>query len=96
MKGVGFSLPLAEQCTFSPASREGAALNTQASPAPNPPYACSPSQAIRRRFDKRIYIPLPEEPARTSMFKIHLGDTPHSLNGGWKGAALSEEELRAR
>jgi SpoVK/Ycf46/Vps4 family AAA+-type ATPase len=38
-------------------------------------------QAIRRRFDKRIYIPLPEEAARAHMFKIHLGDTPHTLTG---------------
>lgn len=45
--------------------------------ATNLPYTLD--QAIRRRFDKRIYIPLPEEPARTTMFKIHLGDTPHSL-----------------
>lgn len=30
-------------------------------------------------FEKRIYIPLPEAHARTSMFKIHLGDTPNNL-----------------
>ena len=41
--------------------------------------------AIRRRFEKRIYIPLPESHARTSMFKLNLGDTPHSL---------SEEDFR--
>jgi len=35
--------------------------------------------AIRRRFEKRIYIPLPEAPARTHMFQIHLGKTPHQL-----------------
>lgn len=35
--------------------------------------------AIRRRFEKRIYIPLPEVPARTVMFKLHLGSTPSSL-----------------
>jgi vacuolar protein-sorting-associated protein 4 len=35
--------------------------------------------AIRRRFEKRIYIPLPEEHARLTMFKLHLGNTPHSL-----------------
>uniref|UniRef100_A0A7N5ZSU6 vesicle-fusing ATPase n=1 Tax=Anabas testudineus TaxID=64144 RepID=A0A7N5ZSU6_ANATE len=35
--------------------------------------------AIRRRFEKRIYIPLPEEHARSSMFKLHLGSTPNSL-----------------
>ncbi|XP_052816979.1 vacuolar protein sorting-associated protein 4B-like [Mya arenaria] len=35
--------------------------------------------AIRRRFEKRIYIPLPEAPARAIMFKLHLGSTPNSL-----------------
>ncbi|XP_015795717.1 vacuolar protein sorting-associated protein 4B [Tetranychus urticae] len=35
--------------------------------------------AIRRRFEKRIYIPLPEEHARLTIFKIHIGNTPHSL-----------------
>lgn len=35
--------------------------------------------AIRRRFEKRIYIPLPEEHARLSIFKLHLGSTRHTL-----------------
>ncbi|XP_034036350.1 vacuolar protein sorting-associated protein 4B-like [Thalassophryne amazonica] len=35
--------------------------------------------AIRRRFEKRIYIPLPEEHARSYMFKLHLGSTPNNL-----------------
>ncbi|XP_071487891.1 vacuolar protein sorting-associated protein 4B-like [Diadema antillarum] len=35
--------------------------------------------AIRRRFEKRIYIPLPEAPARTTMFKIHMGKTTSTL-----------------
>uniref|UniRef100_A0A4W4GJ68 vesicle-fusing ATPase n=1 Tax=Electrophorus electricus TaxID=8005 RepID=A0A4W4GJ68_ELEEL len=35
--------------------------------------------AIRRRFEKRIYIPLPEDHARSFMFKLHLGSTPNSL-----------------
>ncbi|KAJ6637620.1 Vacuolar protein sorting-associated protein 4 [Pseudolycoriella hygida] len=35
--------------------------------------------AIRRRFEKRIFIPLPEEHARLVMFKIHLGSTSHIL-----------------
>uniref|UniRef100_A0A673CVW1 vesicle-fusing ATPase n=1 Tax=Sphaeramia orbicularis TaxID=375764 RepID=A0A673CVW1_9TELE len=35
--------------------------------------------AIRRRFEKRIYIPLPEEHARSFMFKLHLGSTPNCL-----------------
>lgn len=35
--------------------------------------------AIRRRFEKRVYIPLPEPEARSVMVKIHLGDTPNNL-----------------
>ncbi|UYV76020.1 VPS4A [Cordylochernes scorpioides] len=35
--------------------------------------------AIRRRFEKRIYIPLPEEVARVQLFKVHVGDTPTDL-----------------
>ncbi|XP_069146785.1 SUPPRESSOR OF K(+) TRANSPORT GROWTH DEFECT 1-like protein isoform X2 [Solanum lycopersicum] len=45
--------------------------------ATNTPYSLD--QAIRRRFDKRIYIPLPDLKARQHMFKVHLGDTPHNL-----------------
>jgi len=45
--------------------------------ATNMPWSLDP--AIRRRFDKRIYIPLPEEGARYTMFKLHLGDTPCQL-----------------
>nr|XP_043616476.1 protein SUPPRESSOR OF K(+) TRANSPORT GROWTH DEFECT 1-like [Erigeron canadensis] len=45
--------------------------------ATNTPYSLD--QAIRRRFDKRIYIPLPDVKARQHMFKVHLGDTPHCL-----------------
>mmetsp|Transcript_23817 Transcript_23817/g.24803 ORF Transcript_23817/g.24803 Transcript_23817/m.24803 type:complete len:459 (-) Transcript_23817:70-1446(-) len=37
-------------------------------------------QAVRRRFQKKIYIPLPEKAARLNMFKLNLGDTmPHLL-----------------
>jgi len=35
--------------------------------------------AIRRRFEKCIYIPLPEEKARCHMFKINIGKTPNNL-----------------
>ena len=35
--------------------------------------------AIRRRFEKRVYIPLPEPEARAFMCKLHLGDTPNEL-----------------
>jgi vacuolar protein-sorting-associated protein 4 len=34
---------------------------------------------MRRRFEKRIYIPLPEPHARATLFKISLGDTPNEL-----------------
>jgi vacuolar protein-sorting-associated protein 4 len=45
--------------------------------ATNIPWALD--AAIRRRFEKRIYIPLPEAPARARMFQIHLGKTPHRI-----------------
>jgi len=35
--------------------------------------------AMRRRFEKRIYIGLPEAAARTEMFRLHLGDTKTTL-----------------
>jgi vacuolar protein-sorting-associated protein 4 len=45
--------------------------------ATNVPWELDP--AIRRRFEKRVYISLPESQARATMFKIHLGNTPNSL-----------------
>ena len=35
--------------------------------------------AMQRRFEKRIYIPLPDDIARRAMFKLHLGDTANDL-----------------
>ncbi|KIK66000.1 hypothetical protein GYMLUDRAFT_218784 [Collybiopsis luxurians FD-317 M1] len=35
--------------------------------------------AIKRRFEKRIYIPLPGVDARKRMFEIHIGSTPCQL-----------------
>ncbi|KAG5643007.1 Vacuolar protein sorting-associated protein 4 [Asterophora parasitica] len=35
--------------------------------------------AIKRRFEKRIYIPLPGPDARRHMFQLHIGDTPNQL-----------------
>jgi len=35
--------------------------------------------AIRRRFEKRIYINLPDAPARAEMFKLNIGDTSTNL-----------------
>lgn len=45
--------------------------------ATNIPWAID--AAIRRRLEKRIYIPLPELHARAKMIEIHLGNTPHNL-----------------
>lgn len=45
--------------------------------ATNRPWEIDP--AMRRRFEKRIYIPLPDAAARTALFRMHLGDTPHTL-----------------
>lgn len=36
--------------------------------------------AIRRRFEKSIYITLPEDHARAAMFKLHLRTTPNNLS----------------
>ena len=35
--------------------------------------------AMRRRFERRVYIALPDESARKNLFKVHLGKTPHNL-----------------
>lgn len=46
--------------------------------ATNLPWALDP--AVRRRFEKRIYIPLPDELARQAMLKIMIKDTPNALD----------------
>jgi vacuolar protein-sorting-associated protein 4 len=46
--------------------------------ATNTPWALDP--AMRRRFEKRIYIPLPDEEARLEMFRLNIGKTPTNLN----------------
>ena len=58
--------------------------------ATNIPWALD--SAIRRRFEKRIYIPLPEVNARMKMFQLHLGSTPHTLtNKDFKKLAEKSE-----
>lgn len=46
--------------------------------ATNTPWELDP--AIRRRFEKRIHIPLPDITARIHMFKNRLGKTPNNLS----------------
>jgi len=45
--------------------------------ATNTPWSLDP--AMRRRFDKRIYIGLPDVMARQRILEIHMGSTPNSL-----------------
>lgn len=45
--------------------------------ATNLPWALDP--AIRRRFEKRIYIPLPDAPARKFLLENNMAKTPHGL-----------------
>lgn len=45
--------------------------------ATNIPWALD--NAIKRRFEKRIYIPLPEVDARRRMFELNVGTTPCEL-----------------
>ena len=48
--------------------------------ATNCPWDLDP--AIRRRFERRVYIPLPEKDARKRMAELAIGNTPHSLTKG--------------
>ena len=46
--------------------------------ASNVPWELDP--AARRRFEKRIYIPLPDLYARKILFQNKLGKTPHNMS----------------
>lgn len=45
--------------------------------ATNLPWEIDP--AVRRRFERRIYIALPDEYSRKEIVRHHLGKTPHEL-----------------
>lgn len=45
--------------------------------ATNIPWALD--SAVRRRFEKRIYIPLPDHAARVALMRKQLSKTPNNL-----------------
>jgi SpoVK/Ycf46/Vps4 family AAA+-type ATPase len=47
--------------------------------ATNTPYALD--SALRRRFEKRVYIALPEAPARADMLRLHMGEAVDRASG---------------
>lgn len=52
--------------------------------------------AIRRRFERRIYIPLPDKAARLKLFQLHTGQTPHQLTlADWEELAQRTEGFSA-
>ena len=59
--------------------------------ATNTPWSLDP--AMRRRFDKRIYIPLPDPKSRLLILKLLGGDNEYqeivSRTEGWSGSDLS-------
>jgi vacuolar protein-sorting-associated protein 4 len=66
--------------------------------ATNLPWEIDP--AVRRRFERRIYISLPDEHSRKEIIRHHLGKTPHDLTeddllelgastGGYSGSDLA-------
>jgi vacuolar protein-sorting-associated protein 4 len=65
--------------------------------ATNLPWVLDP--AVRRRFQKRIHIPLPDESARSALFQIHAGNvscglTPHDYKElGRRTAGLSGSDI---
>ena len=60
--------------------------------ATNTPYALD--SALRRRFEKRVYIALPEEHARADMLKLHMGEARDRATGAALHT-LSEENFLA-
>ena len=66
--------------------------------ATNVPWSLDP--AVRRRFERRVYVPLPDAPSLRTLLRIHLGNAEHSLGesalnelskqmGGLSGADVS-------
>ena len=55
-------------------------------------------EAMRRRLEKRIHIPLPDLDARTEMFRLHLRGLVSRDEGGWREAGgrtlLAEDDVR--
>ena len=49
-------------------------------------------EALRRRLEKRIYIPLPDATARETMFRLHLRDVKVSCDGAEEEVAAAQSQ----
>lgn len=58
--------------------------------ATNTPWTLD--SAIRRRFEKRIYIPLPDLSARNQLVRICIDTTPHSLTTAQMGEIAKQTD----
>lgn len=59
--------------------------------ATNLPWTLDP--AMRRRFQRKVFIPLPDEAARAQMFKIHVGNSCHLTPAQYAQLARKTEGL---
>ncbi len=59
--------------------------------ATNTPYSLD--SALRRRFEKRVYIPLPEEAARADMIKLHMGEAVDRATGAQLHTLVQQDYL---
>jgi len=62
--------------------------------ATNAPWAIEP--AALSRFDKRIYVPLPDREARAAIFRVHLDARGYRLDGDYAALAASSDGYSGR
>lgn len=72
MDGVSSSTPAKEGDDADPDAPPAQPKQVMVLAATNRPWDLD--EALRRRLEKRIYIPLPEAPGRTQLFEINLKD----------------------
>jgi SpoVK/Ycf46/Vps4 family AAA+-type ATPase len=62
--------------------------------ATNTPWALDP--AALSRFDKRIYVPLPDREARAAIFRVHLDAKGYRFSGDYAALVASTEGYSGR